>query len=120
MQPILTADLFTPLNDELVALLRTLSADEWKARAVGTWTVKDVVSHLLDTSLRRLSAQRDRFFAPLSMTHGLATLINEMNAQWVSASSRLSPPILIEMLDLYGRQLSDYLNTLDPLAPAEW
>ncbi len=120
MQPILVADLFAPLNEELVRLLRGLTPPEWNARAVGTWTVKDVAGHLLDTTLKRLSAQRDRYSAPLAITHGLATIINEMNSQWVSAARRISPKILVEMLDRYGSEMAEYMTTLDSNANAEW
>ncbi len=120
MQPILVAGLFAPLNDELMRLLRGLTPEEWNARAVGTWTVKDVASHLLDTTLRRLSAHRDLYSAPLAITHELAAIINEMNSQWVSAARRLSPRILMEMLDRYGSEMAEYMTTLDPLAKAEW
>src|SRR5438445_149211 len=75
-EPILVAPLFAPLNDELIVLLRGLSDAEWTARAVGTWTVKDVAAHLLDTSLRRLSVQRDRFAPPFAAIQDLAALIN--------------------------------------------
>ena len=120
MEPILVADLFAPLNEELVRLLRGLSAEEWNARAVGTWTVKDVASHLLDTTLKRLSAHRDRYSPPLAITHSLGAIINEMNAQWVSAARRISPQILIEMLERYGAEMAQYMTTLDPNAKAEW
>ena len=119
-EPILTAGLFAPLDEELVRLLRSLSTDDWKRSAVGSWTVKDVASHLLDTTLRRLSAQRDHYFAPLAATDGLAAIINQMNANWVSASQRLSPQILIEMLEHYGRVLAAFIGALDPYADAEW
>ena len=118
--PILVADLFQPLNDELVRLLRGLSRDDWNLRAVGTWNVHDVAAHLLDTLLRRLSIQRDRYSQPFDAAAGLATIINEMNAQWVSASRRMSPEILIDMLDRYGHEMAGYMRRLDPYAIAEW
>ena len=120
MQPILVAGLFAPLNDELVGLLRGLTPAAWNTPAVGTWTVKDVAAHLLDTTLKRLSAQRDRYSAPLAITHGLAAIINEMNSQWVAAARRISPAILVEMLDHYGREMAEYMTTLDPHADAVW
>lgn len=118
-EPILVAPLFAPLNDELVALLGGLSAEEWNARAVGTWTVKDVASHLLDTSLRRLSMQRDHYALPAAVAD-LAAFINNTNADWVSAARRLSPPILVEMIEHYGREMAEYMMSFDPYAPAEW
>lgn len=110
MKPILTGDLFAPLNDELVALLRGLSADEWKLPTVaGAWTVKDVAAHLLDTAIRRLSGfgTDDRPFEP-----------NRMNAEWVMAMRRVSPRILVELIDRYGREAAHNLAARDPFAAA--
>lgn len=120
MQPILVADLFAPLNEELVRLLRGLNAEEWNARAVGTWTVKDVAAHLLDTTLKRLSAHRDAYSPPFSGASGLANIINEMNAQWVSAARRISPRILVEQLERYGAEMAQHMMSLDPFANAQW
>jgi uncharacterized protein (TIGR03083 family) len=120
MQPILVADLFAPLNDELVRLLRGLKPDEWEALAVGTWTVKDVAAHLLDSTLKRLSAHRDRYSPPFPGANNFLAMINEMNAQWVSAARRLSPRILIELLDQYGGEMAKHMMSLDPHANAEW
>ena len=115
MKPILVGDLFAPLNDELVELLRDLEPDEWSAPTVaGSWTVKDVAAHLLDTALRRISRVKlDGPFEP-----------NVMNAEWVAAMRRLSPRLLIELLDRYGREAAHYLASLDPFAiariPVTW
>ena len=112
MQPILTAGLFAPLNDELVALLRGLAPGEWNAPTVaGGWTVKDVAAHLLDTALRRLSS-RDGYLAPGPFDP------NRMNREWVEAARRLSPRLLTDMLDHYGREAALYLASLDPYARA--
>jgi len=109
VKPILVADLFAPLNDELVALLRGLDAAEWNAPTVaGSWTVKDIAAHLLDTSMRRLSGPvLDGTFEP-----------NRWNSEWVTAMRRVSPPVLIELIDRYGREAARFLASLDPLAPA--
>lgn len=114
-EPIRTEHLFAPLHDELMALLRSLRADEWNAPTVaGAWTVKDVAAHLLDTALRRLSMQRDghTMSGPFDP--------NGANREWVSAAARLSPRILIELMDRYGRENAQYLATLDPFAKAQW
>ena len=55
-----TLSLFEPLDDELLTLLRSLPREDWRrATIAGAWTVRDVVAHLLDTPLRRLSFVRD-------------------------------------------------------------
>ena len=114
-QPILTAPLFAPLHDELVALLRGLRADEWSApTAAGAWTVRDVAAHLLDTAIRRLSLQRDGHVPPGVFEP------NETNREWVVAARRLSPRMVIELMERYGRENAEYLASLDPHATAQW
>jgi uncharacterized protein (TIGR03083 family) len=122
--PIFTAHLFAPLDAELLSLLRGLTPEEWNTpTAAGSWTVKDVAAHLLDTALRRLSIQRDGYAPPLppdAFAHGLGGFVNNANAEWVSVARRFSPPILTELLALYSAQLATFLGTLDPHAPAQW
>ena len=122
LQPILTAHLFAPLNDELVSLLRSLLPGEWNAPTVaGAWTVKDVAGHLLDTKLRRLSMHRDGHTPMLSddaFANGLAAFINGMNREGVAWMSRISPAILTEMHATYGAQMAAFFETLDPYAKA--
>ncbi|MEA2490681.1 MAG: hypothetical protein QOH21_2473 [Acidobacteriota bacterium] len=122
--PIFTAHLFAPLDAELLSVLRGLTPEEWHApTAAGSWTVKDVAAHLLDTALRRLSIQRDGYAPPLppdAFANGLGGFVNNANAEWVSVARRLSPAILTELLSLYSGQLATFLGTLDPHAPAQW
>src|SRR5258708_1363038 len=61
MPPILVSDLFAEVTSRLLELLHSLSPDEWHRATISSRrTVKDIASHLLDGSLRRLSMQRDR------------------------------------------------------------
>jgi hypothetical protein len=65
MPPILVADLFPEISRRLVTLLRSLAPEDWHRPTVSSRrTVKDIVSHLLDGSLRRLSVQRDGYAPP--------------------------------------------------------
>lgn len=121
LQPILTAHLFAPLNDALVALLRSLSAEEWSAPTVaGAWTVKDVAAHLLDTTLRRLSMHRDGHEPPPREVTSIGALVNDLNAEGVSFARRLSPAMLIDLHARYGAQLANFFEGLDPFAEAKW
>ncbi|MFC0610167.1 MULTISPECIES: maleylpyruvate isomerase N-terminal domain-containing protein [Rufibacter] len=44
-------------------LLKSLNEDDWHRQTIATqWTVKDVISHMLDTQLRALSFQRDGYY----------------------------------------------------------
>lgn len=124
VEPIHVAHLFAPLNEELLALLRSLSAEEWNAPTVaGAWTVKDVAAHLLDTQLRRLSRHRDAYEPPPppdAFANGLAGFVNGMNREGVAVLRRLSPALMIDMHARYGAEMAAFMESLDPNAPAKW
>lgn len=122
--PIDTRRLFRPLSVELVGLLGTLDDTDWARPTVaGAWRVRDVVAHLADTALRRVSFQRDGWRPPapdrpIAGERGLAAFINDLNATWTRAAGRLSPRVL---RDLYARaaiELCDLVESLDPDSPA--
>jgi hypothetical protein len=81
-----------------------------------------VAAHLLDTSLRRLSLNRDAYFgadAPrLERDRDLVNFINDANNRWVQAARHLSPALLIDLLTLSEQRLYEFFKTLDPMAPA--
>jgi uncharacterized protein (TIGR03083 family) len=124
-EPVLATELFPPLDRELIGLLRSLSDAEWN-RAIGSgrWSVKDVSAHLLDTAVRRLSLHRDGYSAPdtpkLQTDDDLKNFINQMNAYWVKAARRLSPRLLIELLERTGRELYEFFTTLDSCEAARF
>ncbi|QQS48426.1 MAG: maleylpyruvate isomerase N-terminal domain-containing protein [Acidobacteriota bacterium] len=118
--PINLTGLFCELHDELIALLVGLSDDDWRRpTAAGSWTVRDVAAHLLDSDVRRLSFQRDRL--PLLEPDGeitgyndLVGFLNRLNADWVRAARRLSPRVLTDFLRLTGPQVCELFKSLDP------
>ena len=122
--PIDTRWMFRPVSAELVALLRRLSPDEWERRTVaGTWGVRDVVAHLTDVALRRLSFHRDGMTPPppefpISSARDFVDFINRINAEWVRAAKRLSPRVLTDMYERAGAELADWFEALPIEAPA--
>lgn len=122
--PILVADLLSPLHTELLILLRGLTPEEWEMPTVAVpWTVRDMVAHLLDTDIRRLSYGRDhlvRDTSPLAPTtyEELVVFLNRLNADWVTAARRISPPTLMAFLDIVAPQTHTFLQSLDPYATA--
>ena len=124
MKPIFTSRLFTVLEGKLLDLLRSLTPDDWDTQTVArAWTVKDVAAHLHDTQLRRLSIGRDGFFADppprISTNEELVEYINRLNREGVDMYRRLSPTVLISMMEIACRQMSDYLQSLDPMEEAK-
>jgi hypothetical protein len=119
VQPIEVLHLFPKLDVKLMELLRSLTMEEWhKPTIASKWNVKDIAAHLLDGNIRSLSMLRDNYWArkPENITtyQDLVGYLNEMNAEWVSAAKRISPLILIELLEKTGQQYTRYLESLDP------
>lgn len=120
--PIAVVELFPPLSRALRALLEALQPDDWARPTVcGAWTVKDVAAHLLGGSFSRLWERAETAAAPgaPALEYGaLLALIDRNNARWVQAARRISPELLIELLDLTDRRLYEHFKRLDPHAPA--
>ncbi len=124
LQPVLTSHLFGKLDAKLVELLRSLEASDWDRRTLaGHWTVKDVAAHLLDTQLRRLSIARDGYESEAAEIGSYADLvahINKLNDEGVAIYRRLSPDVLISLMEVACRQTSDYFASLDPYGAAKF
>jgi uncharacterized protein (TIGR03083 family) len=121
--PVLLVDRLPPLHAELMSLLHGLEPSDWnRPTTCALWSVKDITAHLLDTSLRRLSFGRDGLDpAPAAVITGYADLVsylNRLNAEWVTATKRLSPVVLMGLLDFTASQVHAFLQSLDPYAPA--
>jgi uncharacterized protein (TIGR03083 family) len=123
--PTYTAHLLEPIHRELVALLHTLTPAEWLApTAAGEWRVRDVVAHLLDGDLRRLSYHRDRLpqpeLATLRTYDDVLGYLNGLNGTWVAAAARISPRLLTQLVEEVGRQAVEFLASLPPHEVAYW
>jgi|SRR5579859_5401683 len=124
-KPISTLNLFPILEGKLIELLKTLNHDDWLRPTVAKqWTVKDIAAHMLDGNIKRLAMQRDGFFGlaapPLDSYGSFIQFINRNNAEWVQAARRMSPRILIELLESTSKHVYELFSDLDPLAPALW
>ena len=122
--PLFTADLFPGLHEALMQLLRGLSTDDWTRPTVaGPWTVRDVVAHLVDGNVRQISFRRDGLSPvsprrPIESHADLVRFIDELNGVWVDAFQRVSPRLLVELLDLTGPETARVFAALDPFEPA--
>lgn len=122
LPPTDTRHLFRPTGESLVALLGGLPGDAWTRPAVGRWQIRDVVAHLIDIGMRRVSFHRDRHVPPpppfpIQSDADFVRFINQINADWVGASRRLSPRQLTEMYASSVRELADFAESLPPDAP---
>lgn len=117
--PIDVRALFAPLHQELLMVLRTLAPEDWQRQTVAPqWRVGDVVAHLVDSAIRRLSIERDghqviTLDSPIDTPAELTAFLDRLNAEWVTASRRISPRLSIELLDIVGRQLVAFFESAD-------
>lgn len=122
LEPILCAHLLRKVDARLVELLRSLEPHEWDMQTVSpSWKVRDVAAHLLDTALRKLSLVRDSNFVEaveIKSPQDVVALVNRLNREGVAVYRRLSPPLLIEMMETACEQSARFHESLDPFAPA--
>ncbi|MEO8405478.1 MAG: maleylpyruvate isomerase N-terminal domain-containing protein [Chitinophagaceae bacterium] len=121
--PINVLSLFPVLDNHLLTFLRNLSAEDWQKQTVAKkWVVKDVAAHMLDTRIRQISIRRDNWApppnVPIRNNEELVDYLNTLNADWVKAAKRLSPALLIELLQGAGQIGNILLGELDPFGPA--
>src|SRR5947209_8433979 len=123
LPPILVAGLFRELHGHLVSLLRSLSPEDWhRPTSSSDRRVKDIASHLLDGSVRRLSVQRDGYTPPdapsgFGSSQELVAYLHRVNGEWTRATRRISPRLLIQWLEMTSEELADFFEGL-PYAPA--
>jgi len=122
LPPILIAHLFPKIESLLIELLRSLELADWERQTISPkWKVKDVAAHLLDTQLRKLSVVRDHYAAEQPVIHSAADLVafvDRLNEEGVRLYRRLSPSVLISLMEVASRQSAEFHGSLDPFAPA--
>lgn len=117
-KPIDVVDLLPVLDSKLLELLKSLTPDEWNNQTIAKlWKVKDVAAHLLDGNIRILSILRDNYFGEqpiINSNQDLIDFLNRLNADWVKAMKRVSPQMLIFLLELTSQPFCKYFKSLDP------
>jgi uncharacterized protein (TIGR03083 family) len=119
--------LFPDERAALLEVLRSLSPEEWNAPTVcAGWSVKDIAAHLIADDFGRLSRSRDGHrlsWIDVSSFDALVSAINAQNEQWVEAMRRLSPRVIVDLLELAGARSQAFFETLDLDAmngPVDW
>ncbi len=115
--------LFPKIDAKLIELLQSLTANDWEKQSIAPlWTVKDIAAHLLDGNIRAISMLRDHYFGvkpeAIHNYRDLVQYLNNLNADWVHALKRVSPKMLIDLLEHTGKSYVALLEALDPNAPA--
>ena len=114
----MTAHLFPVLHTRLIELLAALEPDEWALPTVaGTWTVKEVAAHLLDTQERivaRIRGESASGSPAIASPAELAAFINRINAEGVARYRQLDPAALIALMDERAAEFAAHFQSLDP------
>ena len=125
LDPVLVTHLFPEERAAQLDVLRSLDAEQWeRPTACEGWSVADVARHLVADDLGRLAWQRDghsasRFSSASADTFEaeLRDFINRQNEEWVETTRRLSPRVVIGLLEWSGRETQAHFESLDPDAP---
>ena len=116
--------MFRPVGGGLVDMLRGQPPGAWlRPTLAGSWRVRDVVAHLIDTRLRRLSFQRDGMIPPPpdplpSSEEDFIGFINGLNREWVVVSRRFSTRVLVDLFERSSTEFSDWIERVPLDAPA--
>ncbi len=123
--PIHIGDLLPKLDHLLINFLAALPEQDWERQTiVPKWKIKDIAAHLLDGNLRSMSILRDRYEAelpnPVQTYADLVGLLNQLNSDWIKASRRLSPRVILDLLRTSGQEYCNYLLSLNPYETAKF
>jgi len=106
------------INDSLLDLLRSFTAEDWRRSTVHPdRNVKDLTAHLLQTTLNRVSIDRDGYrllSGSIASIEDLIALIQRENREFMTAMRWVSPQILIELVAIYDREMVAGFERLDP------
>jgi uncharacterized protein (TIGR03083 family) len=124
-RPLDVRPLFPRWHEAFLRLLRGLAADDWsRPTACPGWSVQDVAAHVLGDHAGRLSIHRDGHQAEHpGEGEPFPSFIDRINAEWVTAMRRVSPPLLVDLLDSTGTQVAAHWQAadLDALTwPVSW
>lgn len=119
LKPIHIGDLLFEIDELLINLLYGLNQSDWSKQTIAPkWKIKDVAAHLLDGNLRSLSMLRDQYFGetPDNITsyQELVQFLDQLNADWIKSSKRLSPKVIVELLKVTGKEYCEHLSKLNP------
>lgn len=122
-EPIQTANLFPVLDEKLIQLLRSLNSEDWERKTISPkWTIKDIAAHLLDGNIRSLSMLRDGYYGEkpenVNSYADLLDFLNGLNTDWVKAFKRVSPLLLVDLLEISGKAYCACIASLPPFDPA--
>ncbi len=115
------AALFGVERDRLNDLLAGLHGADWQRPSpCPGWSILGLCGHLLGDDFGLLARHRDGHYGtlpPAGATESeFVAWLDEMQAEWVGASRRLSPRLITDLLRWTGPQIADTFRREDPRA----
>ncbi len=116
LEPIFCEDLLKDIDNQLYKIMENINMDEWnKPTIYPNWKVKDIFSHIIDTSIRRLSngwnnSDINKRKIKVDTYKDLVTLIERSADEWVEATKRISPQILLLLFSIIKDKLYDFMK----------
>ncbi|MEV5892062.1 maleylpyruvate isomerase family mycothiol-dependent enzyme [Nonomuraea fuscirosea] len=113
--------LFSREREAMLDLLGSLGPADWsKPTVCPGWDVHDIVGHVLNDHMRRLSGSRDGYGgAVFADDETLPAYLARVNEEFVRATRQLSPQVMIDLLGHLGHQLDAVWAARDLEAPAD-
>jgi uncharacterized protein (TIGR03083 family) len=119
-----TRALVPRLRAELSVLLAGRSDGDWaRPTACPGWSVHAVATHLLGVEVGNVSVRRDDWKLSPARGDDPDAWLNAFNQRWVDAARRISPALLIELINVAGLRFEEHLARLDlddTGGPVEW
>lgn len=116
LQPIFCEDLIKEIDDQLLEILKNVPKDDWNKKTnYPNWKVRDIFSHIIDTSIRKLSNQRDHYFdtnkkVEVKSYNDLVQFIEKLADDWADSTRRISPQVLISIFSSIKNELHIFMK----------
>jgi uncharacterized protein (TIGR03083 family) len=113
--------LFSLERARLLTLLRTLEPADWRRPSpCPGWDVLGLTAHLVGVDFYLVSSQRDDHrgtVAPAELDEaGFIAWLDDLQIEWVHAARRLSPRLVVELLDWTDDQVVEAVDAQDAAA----
>ena len=114
-------EFFATERTALLTLLGGLESADWQRDTpCPGWSVLGLACHLIGDDMGILARSRDGYFGtappPGLVGDGFARWLDDLQAQWVQATRRISPRLVVDLLGWTGPQVVAHYQAQDPTA----
>lgn len=124
LDPLFCEDLLKEIDDQLFDIMKSIPLNDWNTTTLyPNWKVKDIFSHIIDTSIRKLSSQRDMYHDSSKVVHiasyiDLVEFIEKLADEWANTTQRISPQVLLFLFSVIKNELYVFMKSMKPFDDA--